>query len=569
MEKNEFLETLQSLTSTEDILSVSRDINELKSNFDDYILEEERKRQVAYLEAQENGEIKPYEAEIADPIRTQFYNLYNEYRQKSIDLRKEKKAEAERNFLVKKSLLTRMRELMQNEENIKNLYDQSTDINDKWKTVGYIDRDRDNELQSEYSQLRDAFFTNLQIFKELREYDLKKNLEVKEGISSKVKALLAVEDLRAVEDSLKALRNQFDETGPVPKEDWERVRNEYWNNVHLVYERIHNFYESKKEQLKANIEKKTALLERAVQFVSANSTINNPKDWDHATKKLISLQEEWKNVGYGTKKENEKLWKEFRVQCDLFFQNKRAFFDGLKKEFDVNTNKKRQIINEINELKESSEWKETTQKILNLQKKWKGIGHAGNVNEQKLWKEFRMACDEFFAHKDEHFKERNEEEQNNLKEKLSLIEEIKSYTETEDKNKLITAMKDFAKRFSAIGRVPFKEKDKIFTDFKSSIDQHYKNLKVNEEEKVKILFQAEVDNLKASPNSSKLLEDKRREIQKEIQKLQQEAIQYENNLGFFSSSKSSNPLLAQAEKKVKDIKDRIANLKIKIKQLHE
>ena len=569
MEKTEFLEKLKALTAAEDVLSVSREVNELKSQFEDFTIEEDRKRQVAYLEAKDRGENVEYEANIPDAVRIEFYDIYTAFKNKRNSVLKQQKTEQESNYAIKKTLLDRLKDLIENEQNIKASYDISKEIHEKWVATGEVIREKRQELQSEYSRLREAFFTNLKIFKELREDGLKKNQQIKEEIIEKIKALKEEDSIKHIEATLKALQNEFDETGPVPREEWEKVRDAYWENVKEVYQKIHDHYNERRSVLQENIDKKAELLEKVKVFVEEHKSLDNSKLWEQATKILIGLQEEWKNIGFGLKKQNEDLWKEFRGECDKFFENKRAFFETLKDRFEINAEKKRELIRQIEELKSNTDWKSTTGKILNLQEKWKQIGHAGQRNEQGLWKEFRKACDDFFQAKDTHFKEQDAAAEGNLKMKQEIIEKIKAYQPGEDKKQILDDLKNFASEFNAAGKVPFKVKDTIYNEFKAALDAHYNKLKLEGTEKDKALFQAQLDNIKAAPNSTQLLDKTRRNIEQQIQTLKHDVIQYENNLGFFSNATSSNPIIAEINQKIRNTKQKIEDLKLKLSLLDE
>lgn len=569
MEKTEFLEKLKALTTAEDVLSVSREVNELKSQFEDFTIEEDRKRQVAYLEAKDRGENVEYEANIPDAVRIEFYDIYSAFKNKRNSVLKQQKAEQESNYAIKKTLLDRLKDLIENEQNIKASYDISKEIHEKWVATGEVVREKRQELQSEYSRLREAFFTNLKIFKELREYDLKKNQQIKEEIIEKIKTLKEEDSIKHIEATLKALQNEFDETGPVPREEWEKVRDAYWENVKEVYQKIHSHYDERRSSLQENIDKKSELLDKVKVFVEEHKSLDNSKLWEQATKTLIGLQEEWKSIGFGLKKQNEELWKEFRGECDKFFENKRAFFETLKDRFEINAEKKRELIRHIEELKSNTDWKSTTGKILSLQEKWKQIGHAGQRNEQGLWKEFRKACDDFFHAKDTYFKEQDAAAEGNLKVKQEIIEKIKAYQPGEDKKQTLEDLKNFASEFNAAGKVPFKVKDTIYNEFKTALDAHYNKLKLEGSEKDKALFQAQLGNIKAAPNSAQLMDKTRRNIEQQIQTLKHDVIQYENNLGFFSNATSSNPIIAEINQKIRNTKQKIEDLKLKLSLLDE
>ena len=569
MENTEFLEKLKALTQTEDVLSVSREVNELKTLFEDYVIEEERKKQVAYLEAKDRGEDVEYEGDDLRDLKQEFYTIYESYKEQKNTVLKQQKSDQESNYAIKRSLLDRLRDLIENEDNIKTSYEVSKEVHEKWVATGEVLREKRQEIQVEYARLRDMFFTNMAIFKELREYDLKKNQQIKEEIIEKLKLLKDEENIKHAEETLKALQNEFDETGPVPREEWEKVRDAYWEIVKEIYQKIHDFYNDRRATLQVNIDKKTVLLEKVKVFVADNSSFSSSKEWEQATKTLIEFQDEWKAIGFGLKKQNEELWAELRNQCDIFFNNKRKFYEVIKDKFEENATKKRELIQQMETLKESTDWKDTTKQIIQLQNRWKQIGHAGQKNEQVLWKEFRNACDFYFHAKNKFFKELDAKAEENLRAKQVIIEAIKQYQPSKEKKQVFEDLKKFATDFNIVGKVPFKEKDKIYNEYKSALDTHYKGLKLEGEEKEKVMFQAQLSTLKAAPNSEELMDRARRDLQHQIQTLQQAATQYENNLGFFSNADELNPIIVEINQKIKNTKDKMEQLKLKLSLLNE
>jgi hypothetical protein len=297
------------------------------------------------------------------------------------------------------------------------------------------------------------------------------------------------------------------------------------------------------------------------------SNLKSVKEWDEATQQLLKIQEAWKLVGFGPKKDNEEIWQLFRAECDTFFAAKKEFFDGLRSEFDAIALKKQQLIEQANALVSSTDWKKTSEQFINLQKKWKAIGNAGQRNEQRLWKEFRTACDAFFNAKQAFYNEQDALNVSNLTAKQDLIAKIEAYVISEDKQQALADLKDFTNAFNAIGHVPVKEKDGIYNAYKKAIDTHYQSLKLEGDEKEKILFQSKIDTLKSSPNAEKLLEKEKAELRRNIDTLKQDIIQYENNLGFFANSKGANDLKKEVEKKIEHSKRKIEEMKRKIKMI--
>ena len=566
MEKKEFIERLKTLTVNEDVFAVSREINELRGQFEDFCIEQDRLKQIALLEAQERGETVDFTNE-ADPLKEEFYTTFSEYRDRRNKLSSEKKLEEESNLRKKKSLMERLKTLIESEENIGVAVETYKEIHESWKTVGDIPREKRQDIQSEYSKLLESFFFNLKIYRELKDHDLKRNFQLKKEIVTKIEALLANDIIRDLEAQIKLLQNEFDSLGPVPKEEWEGLKNEYWTGVKAVYQKITDFYEGKREEQKQNIERKQTLLEQVKSFVATIGEINDAKAWENATEALLKIQNEWKTIGQGPRKENEELWSALRSECDVFFAAKKSFYQVIKDKFEGVAKQKSALIEQVSQLKDSTDWKATSEKIIRLQQSWKNLGSAGQKNEQKLWKDFRGACDAFFENKKQYFAKEDEENAANLEAKKALITEIEAYEVGEDKQQVIADLKEFSNRFNAIGKVPFKEKDTIYHAFKNALDAHYKEIKLEGAEKEKVMFQAHLDTLKSNPNATKLIDKERRDLEMMIAKQQQDINQLENNLGFVSKSKAGDALRKDVEHKVNVAKDRIKEYKTKIKLL--
>jgi hypothetical protein len=566
MEKREFVERLEALVNTEDILKVSKEANELRAQFEDFCLEKDRLKQVAILEAQEKGQTVEMTNE-PDSIKEAFYAIFNEYREKRNHLTSERKIEQESNLRKKMSLIERLKTLIASEENIGAAVETYKEIHELWKAVGDIPREKRQDIQSEYSKLLESFFFNLKIYRELKEHDLKRNFQLKTEIVGKIDNILQADSIKNMEQQIKLFQNEFDELGPVPKDEWEGLKNLYWTAVKAVYQKITAHYEAKREEQKQNIEKKNQLLTLAITTVMSADQLADTKQWDQATQTLLKIQQDWKEVGAGTKKENEELWSLFRSECDAFFTKKKAFYQVIKDKYDIVAAKKVALIEQVKSVKDSTEWKATTDKIIRIQQDWKKLGSAGQRNEQKLWKEFRSSCDAFFEAKKHHFAKEDKENEANLKSKNALIAEIDAYEVSQDKQKVIQDLKDFSNRFNAIGKVPFKVKDSVYQSFKKTIDAHYTKIKLEGEEKEKVLFQAHLDTLKSNPNASKMLDKERRDLDQIIAKHQQEINQLENNLGFISKSKAGDALRKDVEHKINLSKNKIKELKSKIKLL--
>ncbi len=564
MDKAGLLEALKALVSQEDALAVARDVNDLRGQFEDLILEEDRQFQVSQLEAQEKGEEVPEKQ--ADPIRQEFYELVTAYRERRNEQQRLKKESEEANLRKKKSLLEQLKELVSGEENIAAAMAAYKEIHEAWKAVGDIPREKRQDMQSEYSKLLETFFYHIKIYRELRDHDFKRNQQLKEAVIQKVQELSNLEQIKDVEQALKLLQNEWEEIGPVLNEDWEDLKNRYWDAVRAAYTRIQAFYEDRRKELTENLELKKELVLKAASMVK-DLAINTPKDWDVATQQLLALQEQWKAIGFGPRKENEEVWKEFRANCDAFFEAKKAFFDDIRKQYDDVAQAKQALVEKVHDLKGSTDWKDTTMRILAIQKEWKSLGNAGHRFEQKLWKDFRSACDHFFEAKQAFYAEQDAALEGNLEAKKALIERIKSTELPAEKRDALTMLRGFSAEFTEIGKVPMKEKDAIYQAYREALDAHYQKLKLEGDEQERMMFQAKLDSLRSSANPDKAMARERAELHEKISQLRSDILQYENNLGFFAKSKGADSLRKEVESKIMAAKRRIDELQQKLKLL--
>lgn len=563
MEKVEFLEQLKELVSQPEVLKISRDVNELKQKFEDFLIEEERLRQVALLEAGEPVE----ENKEVDPIREEFYELTRVFQMKRKDAVDLKKEVQENNLKEKRALITKLSDVIQNEENIGKAFSAHKEIHEKWRETGDIPREKRDDIQTEYSKLLESFFYNMKIYKELKEHDFHRNEQLKLDIIQQIQALIPLDSMKETETQMKALQNDWDEIGPVREGEWEKIKEAYWSNVKAVYAKINTFYDERRVKLAGNIELKKALIEKTKESIQGTEEITSSKDWEVKTKVVLALQEEWKTIGFGPKKENEEVWKQFRAECDVFFNAKKVFFDKIREESKHLVDGKQKLIDQANALNSSTEWKETANKMIQLQKQWKNIGHTGHRTEQKLWKEFRSACDVFFNARQATFEEKDKENETNLNEKQALINQITAFKIPTDKKEGIASLKEFALKYNGIGHVPIKMKDQVYNAFKSALDKHYVDLKLEGAEKENVMFQAKLDTFKASPNAGRLLDKEKTDIRKQIDAIKQESIQFENNLGFFGRSKGADAMKKDFEKKIEKNTQKIDELKRKLKQI--
>jgi len=566
MAKMTFLDELKTLVATENALSVSRDVNELRTRFDDYVLEDERKKQVAVLEAKANGENVEFERE-DDPIRDEFYVVYSEYKERRSVAVAAKNASQNEALRQKKALISRLRDVIEKEENIGAAFSAYKEIHESWKQVSDIPREHRDDIQAQYSRLLEDFFYNMKIYRELKDHDLHRNQQVKLDLIQQIQNLMNVESVKEVEKSIKTLQNEWEGTGPVGRDGWENIKKSYLDCVRAVYERINNYHNERRTAQQDNIEKKQILLDKLKSICADLSSLKSVKEWEDVTKEIFEIQGVWKLIGFGPKKENEEIWTLFRAECDSFFALKKEFFDKLRSGFDALAEAKQKLIDQAVILKSSTDWKLAGEQLIQLQKNWKNIGNAGQRNEQRLWKEFRSACDEFFNAKTAHFAEQDKLNESNLAGKLELIARIEGYKIPDDKKQAISDLKAFATEFNDLGKVPMAQKDIIYNAYKTALDALYTALKLEGAEKEQVLFQARIDTFQASPNAGKLLDKEKMDLRRQIDLIKQDVTQYENNLGFFKHSKGANAMKEEVEKKIEQSKRKIEEISRKIKMI--
>lgn len=563
MERIDHLASLKLLAENPDVFAVARDVQELRQQFEYAFLELERKDQIARLDAAEKG--LEYEGEDLRSLKKAFNEEYTAFRDR-LKVQTDLKNALENEHLQQKTaLIERLRKTIQEEEKIGAAMNTFKEIQEAWKEIGDIPRNKREEVQKEYSRLLEQFFYNLKIYKQLKDHDLRRNMQLKEDIIKRLEELQSNTSVKETEQILKAVQNEWEDIGPVQNEEWERLKNAYWSAVRAIYDRIQKYYDDRRNILKENILKKQELIKETEILLQNLETLDGAKAWEQETKRLLEIQDRWRKIGFGTKKENEEVYKVFRDLCDNFFAARKSFFATVNEGFKELSDKKQKLIEKAESLQSSTDWKNTTEELIRLQKEWKKIGSAGPKLEKRLWNKFRAACDHFFNAKQQHFAGQEKELDENLLAKQELIKEIGTFKLSGDKNADLTSLKEFGKRFSGLGQVPLKDKEAVFKAYKEQMDLHYSAIKLDNEEKERILFEARIDTLAASADPAKAYAREKAEIRQQIDRLRSEMLQLENNLGFFARSKGADALRKEVEGKVNAAGKRIEALKRKLK----
>lgn len=558
------LQQLQSYELREDLISAGKEINEIKIQFEDYLIEAERRYQVESIEAKENGEaVEPVDFAA---LRKPFLELYKalvDKRKQQISLKETLEKE---NLKLKKGLIDDLKKIIESEENIGAAFNAYKSIHDTWKKIGDIPREYRDDVQKEYSRLLEIFFYTMRIYREIKGHDYKRNLQNKQVVLHKLQQLRNEEqDIKVIEQQLRVLQDEWEEIGPVQNEEWEGLKVKYWEIVRQIYDKINQHYEAQRQVYEQNIEAKKVLIQELNTLLETAQHLTAYREWDALIEKVKEIQEAYKKIGPGARKDNDVVWKQFRAASDAIFELKRSKAKEQQDVFSKRIDAKKQLILEATTLATTTQWKEATQRILKIQKEWKEAGNTGRA-ENKLWTEFRAACDAFFSAKDADQAQQNKVFEDNYEAKLAIIAQIQGL-EVNDKTEGLAQVRSLSAAFSEIGHVPMAKKDEVYNSYKSALDAAYGKLNLNHKERDKLAFKAKVDQLLNAPDRDKQVQRERNEIRKQVERLEQEMHRMENNLAFFARSKGADALRAEVDQKIKSLKDQVENYKQQLKLL--
>ena len=529
----EIVKAFEELIQNEDRMKMSKEAEALKSAFYRTL-------------AKEKAEAGNVEESPLTEIENVFKEMYNAYKKERSEYNKGLEQEALANLALKEAVISDLKALLEKQEDVTGTFQQFREIQDRWRAIGQVPPQNYRNINETYHLYVEQFYDMLKINRELRDLDFKKNIEAKEQLCEQAEKLAENEDIVVAFRELQTLHEQWKEYGPVAKEFREQI----WERFKAATAVINKKYQSHFEEIKAkqaeNLAAKTALCEKVEEI--ALREVSDLTQWNEFSKEIEDVQNEWKTLGFASKKENQKVYDRFRAACDKFFERKREYYQGYKEGMNSNLEKKIAICEEAEQLKLSTDWKKTTERFIELQKEWKEVGAVPRKKSEQLWKRFRAACDEFFAERDKQAKPENDF-YGNLKAKTRLIDEINSYELKGDASDA-DALKEFQAKWNAIGFVPFKEKEKVAKAYKDAIS--------------KFPSPSRAPRRNAKPQ----LSEREKLIQK-YHSLQQDIATYENNIGFFSMSKNSEALIKQMQQRIEQAKAELETLAGQIKKLNE
>lgn len=560
LSREEQLKYLKTFIEDTPVSKHNRSVNNLRLAFDKSTKKERDQEKTDFLE---KGNLIEDFVEVQDDLEKEFYSLYNHFQslrhKESEDVEKIK----EDNLKAKYEVIESIKELLNKQESLNDTFQEFKMLQQKWHDIGQVPQSKLQDIWDNYHHHVENFYNYIKINNELRDIDLKKNLEIKIDLCEKAEALLLDPSPIKAFNALQKLHDIWRETGPVIRDKKEEIWERFRDATLKINQRQNEHYESLRNQMTQNLEAKTELCEKAEEILKQE--LKTPKEWENKSNELIDLQKIWKTIGFAPKKENNAIYERFRTACDAFFTKKRDFFKDFKEEQNVNFQLKTELCIKAEAMKDSQDWRKTTQEFINIQKEWKKIGPVARKHSDAIWKRFRTACDYFFDQKDEFFKEIDTVQDNNLKLKEKIIERIKNF-EIEDKEEsvIIEELQDIQKQWSEIGFVPIKDKDRVNQEFRNIINQKFNKLNLNEDEKNLQIYINKLETWKLSNQFEEKIGAERHKMSNRLKQLESEIVVWENNIGFFSKSKKSDALIHNFQKKIDNAKQSIELLAKKL-----
>ena len=475
--------------------------------------------------------------------------------------------EQAKNLIIRQEIVSKIKDISQLSDNVGAAVRMLGELQKKWKEVGAVSSHKYKDIQAEYSKAIEDIYYNLKIFRDLQEHDLKKNFELKTEIIEKLRSLQQSNKIKETERLIKIYRNEWDEIGPVPAPKWDLIKQNYKEVLDQTYIKIKAHYHSFEEQKENNLKLKQEILEKIKELISSVEPKANK--WNEATEKVISFQSQWKKIGRTKENENEKTWAEFRNLCDSFFEKKKEFFTGLNQNYSNNRKIKSDLISQAEALQNSMDWQKTGLDLIKLQDTWKKHPGNGDKEESKLFFRFRKACNTFFDAKKKHFENIEASYDINLLSKEEMLKQFNEFKLSDDNNKNREQLKAFSTEWNTIGMVPMKDKKRINDAFYTRLDAFYEEMNIDKKEKGIIQFKTKIDRLAASENAFDLLLKESDFLKKLSDEINANIRTYDNNLGFFKTSKGSSSFLKEIIDKIEIEKNKVTELAEKRKLISE
>ena len=557
--KKEVIERLKEIVASDEC-PAKEEIDHLKTVFYKLHIAEREAALKAYIDG--GGDPETYQI-VPDEDEEVFKAEMSVVREKRAKVFQQQEKEKQENLQKKLDIIEKIKAMATSPEEANKSYNEFKELQQQWKEIKAVPAERASELWRNYQLYVEQFYDLLKLNSEAREYDFKKNLEIKTKLCEAAENLANEEDVISAFHQLQELHQQYRETGPVAKELREKVWARFKAASTVVNKRHQQYFETLRAGEEENLNKKTELCEKVEALIKEEN--KGAADWEKHTKEIIALQAEWKNIGFAPQKMNVKIFERFRAACDDFFGRKVEYFKKMKAELAENAEKKRALVEKAKALQDSTDWKSTSDKLVALQKEWKTIGMVPKKLGDQLWNEFLGACNKFFEARNAANAGTHNEERENLAKKKDVIEKLKAVLEAaaDDAQQQVQKL---VEEYNAIGHVPYKEKDKVYDEYHEVLDKIYKQLNVSATRRRLNNFKNNLKNV--AKRGEDALDNERGRLVRRFEQLKQEVQTYENNLGFLNaSSKKGNSLVEEMNRKVQKLRDDMELVKQKIKAI--
>ncbi|MCD6556661.1 MAG: DUF349 domain-containing protein, partial [Bacteroidales bacterium] len=562
--KEELNEKLNDFLKTDYKASFEKAIRKIKESYNKHTEQDTQEKKASFIN--DGGKEEDFEP-VKDETDIQFKELYQRFLDKKETFEIRLNEEKKKNLELKYQIIEEIKELVNKPESFTKTFNKFKNLQKKWNDIGLVPKNDVKALFDGYNKNIKKFYEYVEVNKELRDLDFKKNYEIKISLCEKAEELLLETNSNRAKKELQMLHKKWKETGAVSNE----VRDELWLRFQTttikINERYSVYLEEIKEQQEKNLESKQFLVEKAEEL--SEKDYDTHIDWKQASDKVIEIQKLWKKIGYVPKEFNNKIYSQFKNACDTFFERIRKYYEETEKDREDNYQKKLDLCTSAESLQDSTEWVKTADIYKHIQEEWKKIGPVPKKKSDEIWKRFRKACNNFFDRKKEYYKNRKANEKENLIKKQEIIEKIRNFELSKNQNESLQHLKEFQNEFISIGYVPFEHKDEIYENFHNAVNAQYEKLNISKEKLDEIKFVENIEALKKSPDSDFLIQKEMGKVQNQIDKLNDDIKVWENNIGFFSSSSKSESLLKNITEKIDRTKAKVDSLKKKMIELEK
>ncbi len=554
--RKELVTMLKELLGSRAIQEIKNDVESIKTNYYKKLKAEAAETKRKFVEA--GGDLAEFKVD-PDTNEVELKELYNKYKEARNQFNANIEKQKSDNLKAKYQIIDEIKALLNGNETLNKTFHEFKDLQRRWREIGIVPQAEVKALWDNYNYYVEKFYDFVNINKELRDLDLRRNMEAKIGLCERAEEQLIEPMIVKAFKTLQKLHAQWREIGPVPNEKKDEIWERFKEATTTINKKYQDHFEKIKLEQENNLNAKTLLCEKAEELASI--PVENRKDWEKNSDEILELQKIWKRIGFAPKKDNNKIYSRFRNACDVFFSKKRDFFSQHKENLDNNMQMKTDLCVQAETLIDSTDWKKTTDIYINLQKTWKTIGPVPRKYSDPIWNRFRAACNAFFEKKSSHFATVDAEQDKNLQLKRDLIERAKAFEFTDDNGHNIDELKEIQKEWSEIGHVPIQFKDELQHQFREVLNGHFNKIHVDDHKRNETRFRNKLESIQNSPKAYEKLRAEKEKIRDKIEQLQSDIVLWENNIGFFAKSKNADSMIKEFHNKIDNAKDKVKEFK--------